>query len=155
MALLNSLSDVRRVLETARTIAVLGAHDDLMKPAAYVPDYMHRKGYRVLPVNPTKVGLRLWGEPVRATLAELAAVDGVGPIDVVDVFRRSGDLPGHLDDILAMRPLPKVVWLQLGIRNAAVTEKLVAAGIDVIDDRCMLADHRMFGLPPIARGTAS
>ncbi|MFO0748298.1 MAG: CoA-binding protein [Myxococcota bacterium] len=63
------------------------------------------------------------------------------------MFRRPVDLPGHLDDLLAMRPLPKVVWLQLGIRHAEVAARLVAAGIDVVEDRCTLADHRLFGLP--------
>lgn len=136
------LSDIRRVLEGAQTVAVVGAHDDLSRPAGYVPDYLHNRGYTIYPVNPMKVGMTLWGQPVRATLAELPV-----PIDLVDVFRRSGDVPGHLDDLLAMSPLPKTVWLQLGIRNDAVAQRLAAAGIDVVQDRCTLADHRLFGLP--------
>jgi predicted CoA-binding protein len=137
-------AEVRAVLARARVVAVLGAHSDSGRPAHYVPDYMHRQGSRILPVNAMLVGEVLWGEPTRATLAELGE-----PVDVVDVFRRPDALPAHLEDILAMRPAPAVVWLQQGIRNQAFADALVAAGIDVIQDRCMLADHRRWGLGPI------
>ncbi len=144
MPLLVNDADIQRALETSPTVAVLGAHDDPFRPAHYVPDYLFRKGYRILPVNPTKVGKVLWGEPVRATLA------GVGVVDMVDVFRRSEDLPQHLEELLALAP--KYVWLQLGIRNAAVVSALVQAGIGVVEDRCTLQDHRHFGLGrPVAR----
>jgi hypothetical protein len=138
---IESSTEIRDVLSRARTIAVLGAHHQPSRPAFYVPDYLHSKGYRVVPVNPTLVGTTLWGEPVRATLAEIAE-----PIDMVDVFRLADLLPGHLADLLAMKPLPRVVWLQQGIRNDAFARSLVAAGIDVVQDRCTLADHRAFGL---------
>ncbi len=141
---LTATDDVRRVLEEARTVAVLGAHIEPAKPAHYVPDYLHTQGYRILPVNPVFAGRTLWGEPARSTLAELAE-----PVDVVDVFRRSDKVPGHVADVLAMEPRPKVVWLQLGVRNAAAARELLAAGIDVVQDRCMLADHRRFGLGPV------
>ena len=71
------------------------------------------------------------------SLTELTA-----PVDVVDVFRRAEALPAHVDEILAMKPLPKVVWFQSGVRNDAVARTLEAAGITVVQDRCMLADHR-------------
>ena len=141
---ITDLFGVREVLERARVVAVLGAHDDPSRPAHYVPDYMRAAGSRILPVNALLVGKTLWGEPVRASLAELGE-----PVDVVDVFRRAEAIPGHLDDILAMKPPPAVVWLQLGIRNDAVAKRLVDAGIDVVQDRCMLADHRRMGLGPI------
>jgi predicted CoA-binding protein len=138
------VASVRRVLEDARTIAVLGAHVDPDKPAHYVPDYLAEQGYRIFPVNPAFAGQELWGRPVVATLAELDT-----PIDLVDVFRRPDVIPGHLDDILAMQPLPKLVWFQLGIRNDQVARQLVAAGIEVVQDRCTLADHRVFRLGPV------
>jgi predicted CoA-binding protein len=78
---------------------------------------------------------------VRASLTELGV-----PVDVVDVFRRSDALRGHLTELLGMNPLPKVVWFQQGIRDDAVASELSAHGIDVIQDRCMLADHRRMGL---------
>ena len=83
----------------------------------------------------------LFGERVRATLAEIGE-----PIDIVDVFRRAQDIPGHVEDILAMKPRPKVVWFQLGIKNDDAAKILEAAGIEVIQNRCTLADHQRLGL---------
>lgn len=134
-------SKARAALERSRVVAVLGAHTDPQRPAHYVPEYLSHHGYRILPVNPRFAGLILWGEPVRARLDELGE-----PVDIVDVFRRAEDLPGHIEEILAMKPPPKLVWMQLGIRNDAVAAVLQAAGIEVIQDRCTLADHRRFGL---------
>ncbi len=135
------VAGVRRVLEEARTIAVLGAHVDPDRPAHYVPEYLAEYGYQLLPVNAAFVGQEIWGQRVVATLAELDT-----PIDLVDIFRRPDEIPEHLDDILAMQPLPKVVWFQLGIRNALAARQLVAAGIDVVQDRCIKTDHRRFRL---------
>ncbi|MGH9464044.1 MAG: CoA-binding protein [Thermoanaerobaculia bacterium] len=140
---LSGLDEVRRVLEECGTIAVLGAHTARPKPAHYVPDYLAGQGYRILPVNPVFLGERAWGEPFAGRLADLGR-----PVDVVEVFRRSEHLPSHLADLLAMRPAPRGVWLQLGIRHDAVAQRLVDAGIDVVQDRCMLADHRALGLAP-------
>jgi uncharacterized protein len=142
---IESSTGIRDVLSRARTLAVLGAHHQRSRPAFYVPDYLHAQGYRVIPVNPTLVGTTLWGEPVRATLAELGE-----PIDMVDVFRLAELLPSHLGDLLAMKPLPRLVWLQLGIRNDAFARALLDAGIDVVQDRCTLADHRSLGLGKVA-----
>ena len=137
----SAIEDIRRILNEARTVAILGAHPEQTRPANYVPAYLYANGYRVLPVNPGRVGVSLWGERVRASLTELEE-----PVDIVDVFRRSGALMGHLDEILGMNPRPKLVWLQLGIRNDAFARALVDAGIDVVQDRCTLADHRaLFG----------
>jgi len=128
---------IRAILERSETIAVLGVHHERQRAAFYVPDYLRSVGYRVRGVNPRLVGRELFGEPVVATLDELAE-----PVDLVDVFRRSDRVPDHLEEILAMRPRPKVVWLQLGIRHDATARALVDAGIDVVQDRCTLADHR-------------
>jgi predicted CoA-binding protein len=127
--------DLRAVLAAARRIAVLGAHPDPVRPAHYVPAYLHERGYQVLPVNPAYAGGSLWGEPVRATLAELDA-----PVDVVDVFRRPEQLAAHLDDLRAARP--RLVWLQSGIRNDPVARTLEDAGIMVVQDRCLMVEHR-------------
>jgi len=148
--LVQDIPSVANVLRAARVVAVLGAHHERGRPAFYVPDYLHGQGYRILPVNPALVGQSLWGEPVRATFAELP-----GPIDLVDVFRRPDLLPGHLDDLLAMHPLPRTVWLQSGIRNDAFAARLVAAGIDVVQDRCTFADHRGMGLGRAGSSDAS
>lgn len=134
-------TQIREILTTSPTIAVLGIHQAPEKAAFYVPEYLHDEGYRILGVNPAYVGETLFGEPVRATLAELDE-----PVDLVDVFRRSDAVPGHVEDILAMTPHPKVVWLQLGIENAEAARILEAAGILVIQNRCTLADHQRLRL---------
>ncbi|MEJ7728063.1 MAG: CoA-binding protein [Polyangiaceae bacterium] len=143
MAELTHDDDIRRVLTEARVVAVLGAHPETGRAAFYVPDYLRDNGYRVIPVNPMLAGETLWDEPVRKSLADLAGER----IDLVDVFRRSQALPGHVADILAMRPAPHVIWFQLGIRNDEVAKQLIEAGLDVVQDRCTLADHRRLRVP--------
>jgi predicted CoA-binding protein len=128
---------LRRILREARTIAVLGAKDRPGEPACYVPAYLAGQGYRILPVNPTIAGRRLLGVPVVATVADLAE-----PADLVEVFRRPAHLPGHAEEILAMAHRPAVVWFQLGIRHDGAAERLARAGIRVVQDRCMMPEHR-------------
>lgn len=140
MAPLND-SQIREILTSSPTVAVLGIHHEPEKAAFYVPEYLHDEGYRILGVNPQFVGQTLFGEPVRASLAELREA-----VDIVDVFRRSDAVPGHLEDILAMSPRPRVVWLQLGIRHDETARVLEAAGITVVQNRCTLADHQRLGL---------
>lgn len=139
MTLLTEIPDVIRVLKENKVIAVVGFHPDTTKAAHYVPEYMSRQGYTIIPVNPSLAtrGQSFFGHKAVSTLAEIHT-----PVDVVEVFRRSDKVRDHLQDILNMNPLPKVVWLQLGIRDDATARELAARGIDVIQDRCMLADHR-------------
>lgn len=141
MTLLTEKADVLRVLEESKVVAVIGFHRDPGKPAHYVPEYLDRQGYTIVPVNPALAarGESFFGRAAVGTLAELTE-----SIDVVEVFRRSDRVHEHLADILAMQPLPKVVWMQQDIRDDEVAARLTAAGIDVIQDRCMLADHRMW-----------
>lgn len=141
MAILTSDEALGNVLETARTVAVLGAHPDPGKPAHFVPRYLAENGYRIVPINPGYTDRQLFGETPRAELTDLEE-----EIDIVDVFRRSEHLPAHADEILAMRPLPKVVWLQQGIRHDEVARELAEAGIDVVQDACMLAMHKKLGI---------
>jgi predicted CoA-binding protein len=135
--LIDDDAGLARILREARTVAVLGAKARPPEPAHYVPAYLTQHGYRVLPVNPTLAGTKILGEPVVATLADLP-----GPVDVIDVFRRPEYLPGHAAEILALPWRPAVVWFQLGIRNAAAAERLARAGIRVVQDRCMMPEHR-------------
>lgn len=139
MTLLSQTSDILRVLKENKVIAVVGFHRDPMKPAYYVPEYMQRQGYTVIPVNPSLAarGESFFGQKAVSTLAEIPV-----PVDVVEIFRRSDKVRDHLQDILNMQPLPKVVWLQLGIRDDQTAQELAAHGIEVVQDRCMLADHR-------------
>jgi hypothetical protein len=135
--LIDDDAGLRRILAEARTVAVLGAKADPAAPAHYVPAYLAAHGYRVLPVNPTIAGQPVLGAPVAATLADLAERP-----DVVEVFRRPAWLPAHAAEILALPWRPDVVWFQLGIRNDAAAAMLAGAGIRVVQDRCMMPEHR-------------
>jgi len=129
--------ELERLLAEVRTIAVIGASAREGRPANYVPAYLREQGYDVVGVNPTDAGGTLFGQPAVATLAELDR-----PVDLVNVFRRDADIPGHLDDILALEPRPRAVWIQLGLRNDAVAARLRAEGITVVQDRCLMVEHR-------------
>src|SRR5579859_2829328 len=133
VAAMATISDaqLREILTTSPTVAVLGIHREPEKAAFYVPEYLHDEGYRVIGVNPEFKDQTLFGEKVRATLREIAE-----PIDLIDVFRRPELIPQHLEDILAMKPKPKVVWFQLGIKNEEAAKVLEDAGIVVVQNRC-------------------
>lgn len=125
-------------LRTARRVAVLGIKTDEQRSAAayYVPAYLQRAGYTIVPVPVYYPEVdEILGEQVYRRVADIP-----GDVDLVVVFRRSADIGPHVDDILAKRP--RAVWFQLGIRNDAAAAQLAAAGIDVIQDRCTMVDHR-------------
>src|SRR5919108_4194147 len=103
--LIDDDAGIARILREARTVAVLGAKGEAGQPAFYVPAYLKAHGYRVLPVNPTRSGERILGEPVVATLADL----GVAP-DVIEVFRRPQFLQAHVAEIVRLARKPSVVW---------------------------------------------
>jgi predicted CoA-binding protein len=138
--LLDTPAELRALLERTHRIAVLGVKaPESGQPAYYVPNHAHRAGYDVIPVPVYYPEMReLFGNPVYRTLAEIP-----GDIDLVDVFRRPQDIPKHVDDILAKRP--KAVWLQSGIRHDVVAEQLARAGIEVVQDRCLLVELRRIG----------
>src|SRR5262245_427900 len=125
------------IFREAKTVAVLGAKADSAEPAYYVPAYLHSRGYRIRPVHPRFAGR---GRDVAETVASLRTL--AEPADVIEVFRRPEYLPGHADEILALPWRPKFVWFQLGIRNDGAAEKLARAGIRVVQDRCMMPEHR-------------
>lgn len=121
-----------------RRIAVLGIKTLTQRgqPAIEVPRYLERAGFDLVPVPVYYPDVeQILGRPVFRRL-----VDVPGPVDLVNVFRKKADLAGHLDDLLAKRPA--AVWLQSGIRDDAFAEALLAAGIDVVQDRCIMVDHR-------------
>lgn len=136
--LVSGEDEVREILRETRRIAVLGIKPESRSYAAayYVPRYLQDVGYEVIPV-PTYYPdvTEILGQPVYREVAEVP-----GEVDMVDVFRRSKDIPPHVEDLIAKNP--KVVWFQLGIRNDEAARRLAAAGIRVVQDRCTLADHR-------------
>jgi predicted CoA-binding protein len=106
------------------------------QPAFYVPAYMADAGFDMVPVPVYYPEVReILGRPV---VRSLRAIEG--PVDLVNVFRRPSDLPAHLDDLIALAP--RAVWLQSGIRDDAFAAALVASGIDVVQDRCLMVEHR-------------
>jgi len=127
---------IAEVLRRYQRVAVIGASTDTNKPAHYVPQYIAEQGYEVFGVTPRAKGEMMFGRKAVGELLELQNQN----IDIVNVFRRSDKVGVHLDEMLELAP--KLVWLQLGIRNDDVAKALLDAGIDVIQDRCMLADHR-------------
>lgn len=136
--LIDDDDDLRRLLAATRTIAVLGIKTEAQagQPAFEIPRYLADAGFDVIPVPVYYPEVtHILGRPVHRSLAAVPQ-----PIDLVDVFRRPQDLHGHLDDILAAAP--KAVWLQSGIRDDTFAEALARAGIAVVQDRCLMVDHR-------------
>jgi len=137
--LIESPAQIQQILENTRRIAVLGMKPDASQPAYYVAEYADQAGYEVIPVPVYYPELtEMMGKKVYRKL-----VDIPGDIDMVDVFRRPRDIPQHIDDIIAKKP--KTVWFQLGIRNEEAAERLAKAGIDVIQDHCLLVELRRIG----------
>jgi hypothetical protein len=132
---------VERVVKGARRVAVLGIKTEQQsgQPAFYVADYLARAGVDVVPVPVYYPDVtHILGKPVFRRLADVP-----GDVDLVDVFRRPEDIDAHVDDIIAKKP--KAVWFQSGIRNDAAAQKLARAGIQVVQDRCLMVDHRRYG----------
>ncbi len=136
--LLADRAGIDALLGRTRRIAVLGIKTEAQRdqPAYYVPAALAAAGVAIVPVPVYYPEAQtILGQPVVRHLADLEP-----GIDLIDVFRRPQDLPAHLDDLIAARP--KAVWLQSGIRHDAVAERLTEAGIDVVQDRCLMVEHR-------------
>jgi len=131
---------IRALLERTRRIAVLGIKTpESRQPAYYVAEYAKKAGYDIVPVPVYYPEVTtILGEPVYRAVSDVP-----GDVDMVNVFRRPHDIDAHVDDILAKRP--SSVWFQLGIRNDAAAEKFARAGIDVVQDRCLLVELGAIG----------
>ena len=130
---------IGEVIRQTKRIAVLGIKTEAQadQPAFYVPQYLAAAGFEVVPVPVYYPEVTvILGNPVYRRLTEVS-----GNIDLVDVFRRAPDIAGHIEDILAKRPA--AVWFQSGIRNDAAAETLARAGIKVVQDRCLMVEHRL------------
>jgi uncharacterized protein len=136
--ILKSDDQLRDLLKSTRTIAVLGIKPETHRyqPAFYVPEYMARVGYEIIPVPVYYPDVtEILGKAVYRNLEAVPE-----EIDLLNVFRRSEDIHKHTDEILAKKP--KAVWIQLGIRNDEVAERLADAGIKVVQDLCLMVEHR-------------
>jgi predicted CoA-binding protein len=138
--LIEDMRGIRRVLEETRRIAVLGIKiEESGAPAFYVAEYVQHAGYEIVPVPVYYPDCReILGEKVYRTVSAIP-----DPIDMVNVFRRPHKIPEHVNDIIRKRP--KSVWFQLGIRNDAAAEQLARAGIDVVQDRCLMVELQHIG----------
>ncbi|HEY0019913.1 MAG TPA: CoA-binding protein [Longimicrobium sp.] len=129
---------IAEIIRGSKRVAVLGIKTEAQagQPAFYVPEYLHRAGVDVVPVPVYYPDVtEILGKKVYRTVAGIP-----GGVDLVDVFRRSQDVPPHVDDILAARP--KAVWMQSGIRNEEAARRFAEAGIKVVQDRCLMVEHR-------------
>jgi predicted CoA-binding protein len=137
--LIESPAQIKDLLENTHRIAVLGIKPDPDQPAYYVPEHAESVGYEIVPVPVYYKELtEIMGKKVYRKLADIP-----GKIDMVNVFRRPQDIPMHVDDIIAKKP--RSVWFQLGIRNDDAAEMLARAGIDVVQDYCLLVELRRIG----------
>ncbi len=143
MAAVDGLSDeaIRSILTNVRTIAVVGASPNPMRPSNEVLGFLVERGYETYPVNPGHTGALIRGRRVSARLADVPA-----GIDMVDVFRNSAFAGGVVDEALGLDPLPRVIWMQLGVVDQAAAERARAKGVTVAMNRCpKIESRRLFG----------
>jgi uncharacterized protein len=140
--IITKTEQIRALLSATLTIAVLGIKTEAQasQPAFYVPRYLESAGFQIIPVPVYYPQVtHILGQQVYRKLIDIP-ID----VDLVNVFRRSQDVAAHAEDILAKKP--KAVWLQSGIRDDAVAERLAKADIKVVQDRCLMVDHRALGI---------
>lgn len=124
-------SYISGILNKVKTVAIVGASANDVRPSFFVAKYLIDKGYAVFPVNPGHAGKEILGRMTYAKLADIPE-----PIDMIDIFRASNAVPGIIEEVLALDPLPKIVWMQLGVRDDVSARRLEAAGIEVVMNRC-------------------
>jgi predicted CoA-binding protein len=139
--LIDDPEGIARIWRDTKRVAVLGMKTENQsgQPAFYVPDYLSRAGFDVVPVPVYYPEVTtILGRPVHRKVADVP-----GEVDMVVVFRRSSDVPPHVDDLLEKHP--KVVWMQSGISHPDAARRLAEAGIQVVQDRCAMVEHRRYG----------
>ena len=130
---------LRNVLQSVSCFACVGVSDNDIRPSHFVARYLSHRGYRVIPVNPRYAGQRLFGSEVYPSLE---AIPEEITVDVVDIFRRSEEVPAIVESALARFPALKVIWMQVGIINHEAAARARAAGVRVIQDRCPKIEHQ-------------
>ena len=132
---------LRKILRETKSIACVGVSPNPVRPSHYVGRYLRLKGFRVIPVNPGQAGTQLFGETVVATLSDIE-----GPVDMVDIFRRSEAVPAIVDEALDRFPNLKTIWMQIGVEHAEAAARAEARGVQVIQNRCPKIEYqRLFG----------
>ena len=137
-------ADLRAVLTRARTIAVVGLSDKPDRDSHEVAQYLQRQGYRILPVNPMLS--EVLGE---RAYPSIGAIPSTTPIDIVDIFRRSEQVPPLVDEAIARGV--RTIWMQIGVEHPEAAARARAAGAFVVQNQCIMVAHRALGLPPVSR----
>jgi uncharacterized protein len=136
---MDDINTLRRLLRENHVIAVVGLSADWFRPSYFAAKYLQEHGFRILPVNPRYAGKSILGERCYAGLREIT-----DKVDVVDVFRKTEDVPPIAEDAIAIGA--KVLWQQIGVKNEAAAARARAAGLETVMDRCMKIEHgRLFG----------
>jgi predicted CoA-binding protein len=134
---MDDIATLRRILRDCRTVAVVGLSANWYRPSYFAAKYLQEHGYRVIPVNPAYD--TILGEKCYRSLAQVPE-----KVDVVDCFRRSEEIPAIADEAIAIGA--RVLWMQLGVRSEGARRRAEAAGLEVVEDRCMKIEHgRLFG----------
>ncbi|OUS38476.1 CoA-binding protein [Rhodobacterales bacterium 56_14_T64] len=136
---MNEYSDqfLKNILSRTKTVAVVGVSMNPVRPSYYVARYMGLKGYRVIPVNPRHAGERLFGQVVQESLSAIE-----GPVDMVDIFRRSEAVPPIVAEALEVFPNLQTIWMQIGVGHADAAAKAEARGVDVVQNRCPKIEYQ-------------
>jgi predicted CoA-binding protein len=135
---------VRRILKGVKTIALVGASNNPARPSWIVTKYLSERGYDVIPINPGLAGQEILGLKVYASLADVPR-----PIDMVEIFRNSQAAGPITDQALALDPPPKVIWMQLSVRNDEAAARAEAQGVEVVMNRCPKIEIPRLRIPPV------
>ncbi|NOD61914.1 MULTISPECIES: CoA-binding protein [unclassified Ruegeria] len=132
---------LKNILQRTKTVAVVGVSMNPVRPSFYVARYLSLKGFDVIPVNPGHAGKELFGQTVRGSLSEIS-----GPVDMVDIFRRSEAVPPIVDEALAAFPSLSTIWMQIGVEHPEAAALAEARGVEVVMNRCPKIEYqRLFG----------
>ena len=128
---------LREILTDVKTIAVIGASANTVRPSYFVVKYLLSKGYQVFPINPGQAGKEIAGAKAYASLADLPV-----PVDMVDIFRRSDHVPPVVDEALEAFPDLQTIWMQIGVTHPQAAAEAEAQGVDVVQDRCPKIEYQ-------------
>jgi predicted CoA-binding protein len=132
---------LKDILTRTKRVAIVGVSDNPVRASYFVARYLSLKGYKIVPVNPMLAGKSLFGVPVVSSLAEIE-----GPVDMVDIFRRSDAVPEIVDEALEHLPDLRTIWMQIGVEHPEAAARAEAHGIDVVQNRCPKIEYqRLFG----------
>jgi predicted CoA-binding protein len=132
---------LKSILSQVKTVAVVGVSSNPVRPSYFVARYLTLKGYTVIPVNPGLEGQVLFGQDVKASLSDIE-----GPVDMVDIFRRSDAVPPIVDEALNTFPDLKAIWMQIGVEHVEAAQKAEARGVAVVQNKCPKIEYqRLFG----------